>query len=368
MGRITDALAGALSSRSTGLPPSSPWATRDLSEILWPEIGFVGITRAAAMTVPAAAQCRNLIAGTLAGAPISEWSTAGRLDTRPFLVQPDPDLPRAVTMAWTYDDLIFHGISYWRVLSRDAATNGGRPRHARRIDPAVITFADDGVTPLADDGEPVAPADWLVIPGPHEGVLRFGARELATAYALTGAARRFADVPMAALELHDVSEDGLDDDARRKLVEDWTRARQSTGVAYTNRSLEIKAHGWTAADLQMVEARAHQAVEIARVFGVRAALLDAGSPSGSMTYASLTDARRDFVDFTLAPYADAFAGRMSMDDVTEAGRTVAVRLDATVLRASFRQRMDAYAAAQAAGIYTAEELRKAEEGRPGELS
>jgi phage portal protein BeeE len=118
----------------------------------------------------------------------------------------------------------------------------------------------------------------------------------------------------------------------------------------------------------MVEARQHQAVEIARVFGVRAALLDAGSPSGSMTYASLTDARRDLVDFTLAPYADAFAGRMSMDDVTETTRTVVVRLDATVLRASFADRMAAYAAAQAAGIYTVDELRDAERRRPGEMS
>jgi len=365
-GTVADVLAGVMQS-GAGMAPSSPWATADLTEILWPEIGFVGITRAQAMTVPAAASARNQICPPIGSAPLSEWAAGVALEPRTLLVQPDPDVPRSHTLTWTADDLLWHGVSYWFILERDAASAGGRPRHARRVDREYITFDADDVTPVAYDGKPTDPAEWLIIPGPHEGVLRFGARELGVAYSLASAARRFADVPMPAVELHDTSEDGMDDDDVQRLVADWQKARANSGTGYTNRSLELKTHGWNSADLQLVEARQHQALEVARVMGVRAAMVDASGGS-SITYATLVDSRRDHVDFTLAPYADAITARLSMDDVTERGRTVVMRLDATLLRASFTDRMAAYAAAQDAGIYTAEELRAVESGRPGEVT
>lgn len=365
-GTVADVLAGVVNS-GAGLPPSSPWAVADLTEILWPEIGFVGITRAQAMTVPACASARNQIAPPIGSAPLSEWSGTEALAPRTLLTQPDPDVPRAHTLTWTADDLIFHGVSYWLVLERDAASIGGRPRHARRIDREYIGFDADGVTPVAYDGSPTDPADWIIIPGPHEGVLQFGARELGVGYALTSAARRFATVPMPALELHDTSEDGMDDEDVKQLVADWQAARERSGTGYTNRSLELRTHGWNSAELQLVEARQHQALEVARVMGIRAAMVDASGGS-SITYATLVDSRRDHVDFTLAPYADAITARLSMDDITERGRQVVMRLDATLLRASFSERMAAYAAAQSAGIYTADELRNAESGRPGEMA
>lgn len=351
------------------LAPSSPWATGDLSTILWPDVAGLPISRAAAMSVPACARARNLITGTLSSAPLSEWHN-GQIVSPPrsLLTQPDPLVPRAVTITWTVDDLLFHGVSYWVVLSRAAASDGGRPLTARRVDVDLVELDADEVTPVRYAGQEIAAEDWIVFRGPHEGVLTFGARELSVAWQLSNAARRFANIPMPAVELHDLSEDGLSPDDREQMVADWTRAREASGVGYTNRALELRTHGWNAGDLQLVEARQYSAAEVARLMGVPASSVDAVQSGSTVTYSSLVDARRDLVDLSLNPYAEAIAGRLSMDDVTERGRQVVMRLDSVLLRASFADRMAAYSAAIDSGVYTLEELTKAEKGRPGEYT
>jgi hypothetical protein len=207
----------------------------------------------------------------MAGAQILAWQGT-QLSTAPALFdQPDPDLPRAVTIAWTVDDLIFSGVAYWLILDRDVL---GYPTAARRVDPNLVDVTTDGIVE-GINGQPVSPSDVIVFPGLHEGILSYGARELRTAFTLSDAARRFASVPLPALELHDLSEDGLSAEERLALVDDWTRARELSGVGYTNRSLEVKTHGWSSRDLQLVEARAYAAAEVARVMGIPAAMLDA---------------------------------------------------------------------------------------------
>lgn len=341
-----------------------------LSPVRWPDTFGIAITRDMAMSIPAAARARNLICGTIAGAPLTEWQGTTRLDTRTLLHQPDPDVARMVTLAWTVDDLIWHGRSYWLVLERAAdATNGARPLRARRVDPLkVVPSLFDERKIVAVDGVEVDPADVIAFDGPHEGVLHYGARELRVAYALSEAARRFASIPMAALELHDLSEDGLSTKDRDALIADWIRAREAGGVAYTNKSLELKDHGWNSRDLQLVEARAHQAIEVARVMNTPAAMLDAGVSGSSIEYANMVDRRRDFVDFSCAPYVDAVEARLSMDDLTERGRYVAFDLEARTLRANLADRLAAYETAIGLDLMTVDEARNREAGRPGQVA
>jgi HK97 family phage portal protein len=204
-----------------------------------------------------------------------------------------------------------------------------------------------------------------VIPGLNDGILVTGGRELRTAYALSDASRRFAAAPIPALELHDLSEDGLDPTDAASLVSDWSRARESSGVGYTNKSLEIKTHGWNSRDLQLVEARAYSAAEIARLMGIPGALLDAAQAGTSLTYANLQDIRRDFADLSLSQYTTAIEQRLGMGDVTPPGISPVFDLDATVLRASMRERFDTYAVGIQNGILTVDEARAMEAEQPG---
>lgn len=364
--RLSAVVDSMTASARTSIPPqANPWAVADaLSSITWPEISKTSLSRPMAMTVPACARGRNLIASTLGQAPINAWGSSTQQVAPALFDQPDPDLPRAVTIAWTVDDLIFYGVAYWVILDRDVL---GYPTAARRVDPTLVDVDGDGIVE-AINGERVNPAEVIVIPGLHEGILTYGARELRTAYTLSDAARRFASVPLPALELHDLSEDGLSADDRAALVNDWTRAREQSGVGYTNRSLEVKTHGWNSRDLQLVEARAYAAAEVARVMGIPAALIDATQSGSSVTYNNLQDARRDFTDYTLSTYTTPIEQRLSMNDISQPGTTAVFDLDSTVLRASFSDRMIAYQNAVAAGVYTVEELRKMEAGVPGTVT
>lgn len=364
--RKLSAVLDSLTAGQVSIPPqANPWAVADaLASITWPEISAYTMTRALAMTVPAVARGRNLIASTLAGAPINAWSGTTQESTPQLFAQPDPDLPRAVTIAWTVDDLIFHGVAYWLVMGRDIL---GYPIAARRVDPMLVDVDGDGIIERIN-GEVVNPADVIVIPGLHEGILLYGARELRTAYSLSDAARRFANVPLPALELHDLSEDGLDAEGRAALVNDWTRAREASGVGYTNKSLEIRDHGWNSRDLQLVEARAYAAAEVARIMGIPAAMVDAVQSGASVTYNNLQDTRRDFTDFCLSTYTTAIEQRLSMNDVSGPTTVAVFDLDATILRSSFADRMDAYTVAINAGIMTVDEVRKMEAGQPGTVT
>jgi hypothetical protein len=71
------------------------------------------------MQVPAVARARNIIAGTISTLGLHAYNevTGAQIQGRKILEQPDPAIPLAVTMAWTVEDLLFHGRSFWQVLN-----------------------------------------------------------------------------------------------------------------------------------------------------------------------------------------------------------------------------------------------------------
>ena len=77
-------------------------------------VPFVWITRDEAMTVPAVARARNIVAGTLASLPIELYNSRDEELAKPrWMRQPDPNSTYGAIMAWTIDDLIFHVLSFY---------------------------------------------------------------------------------------------------------------------------------------------------------------------------------------------------------------------------------------------------------------
>lgn len=318
------------------------------------------VTRDEAMSVPAMARARHLVVTTLSRLPLAV--TPADYPHTALVDQPEPDRPRSATMRDTLDDLLFDGWACWRVTDRYTdATNGGRPRRAEHVALGRITRERDTV--LVDE-QPVPRRDLLWFSGPHAGVCQFAGRALRAAVRLDRAAAARARNPVPAAELHQTTDDVLTDDEIAELVNRWQEALDGRGVAYTNRAIELRTHG-AAPEQLLLQGRNMAAVDVARMVGVPAALLDAVTPGSSMTYTNEQAKARELVDFGLAGYAESITARLSMDDVLPRGVSCGHDFD-QLLRPSFAERMTAYGAAVASGVYTVDELRTYERGRPRE--
>jgi phage portal protein BeeE len=296
------------------------------------------VDRRTAMSIPAVRRGRQVIAGTIGALPlIARRDRAGQVDhiERPLLVQPDPNTTRQHVLTWTVDDLIFGGISWWRVTSRD---NDGYPLTAERLHPSRVTvvIGTDGEASVYVDGRPANDADMIRFDGPDEGVIVYGGRALRTAIMLEEAVRRFAtlDVPLGYLSPEDGAEElstlpgtgNPDDptDTRSEvdvLLDSWESARAKRTTAYLNRAIKYDTVQFDAERIQLADARQHQAAELARLLNLPPRYVNAPQAS-AMTYSTTESDRRDLVDTTLAPYLAAIEQRLSMGDVTPRGTVV----------------------------------------------
>jgi HK97 family phage portal protein len=295
------------------------------------DAGLAYCNRNEAMQVPSVARARNIIAGTIGTLPLFAYSdiTRQRLYGRTLLKQADPSVPQSITITWTVEDLLFHGVAYWQTLETDPES--GRPTRARRINPERVSYTTDTSTGLVEafyiDQQPVPMAgigSLKMFNGPDDGILARAGRTIRTALNLERAAARMADEPVPSMVLKNSGVD-LPPDQVSGLLAAWRNARQSRTTAYLNSSIDVQSFGYDPQSLQLVESRQHTATEVARMVGVPAWYLNA--EVSSMTYANVTSERRSLVDFSLRPYIAAIEQRLSMDDMTARGTTVRFVLD-----------------------------------------
>lgn len=313
------------------------------------------VTRGQAMTIPAVRQGRNVIAGKIGTAPLVCTRTrAGKTPervVRPFFDQPDPNCTRAALLTWTIDDLIFYGISYWVVTARDEQRF---PRFAMRVDPSRITV-DYSTREIRLDGNPIPPSDVLAFQGPDEGLLKHGSRTLRTCILLEEAVRRSAsaDVPVGLFE--DQQGSMLQEEVEAFLTS-WEAHRRARATGYVPAGLKYVNPSASAEAMQLVEARAFQAAEVARQLNLPAYAINAPT-NDSLTYATTEGNRRDLVEITYAPYIAAMEQRLSLGDVTPLGTQVVLDFTAFV-RGDLSSVITTGAAAVAAGLMTTTEVRQ----------
>ena len=354
---------------------SSPFADQShLGSVIIPELlvelfgadsDRAPMTRDLAMTVPAVARARNVMAPTAGRLPIRVYRGSEVITDRTCLDQPESlaARPRFVTILWTIDQMLFHGRAWWIVVERYA--DGGAPRSFEwvpewnaKIENGQLVATQDGRHPKID------PADVVRIDGPHEGILNYGSDTIRQALRLDRAALRIADNPVPAIELHQTTPDQMEKDEKDALIASWIKARRQTGVGYTNAAIETKVHGLNPEQL-IIEGRKFAALQVARMIGVPAWVVDASVEGSSLTYSNVPSRSRELVDYGLTPYLAAIEGRLSMDDVLPRGQWCRFDLD-DLLRGDFADRMTAYKTAVDSGVYTADELRQREDGTPVE--
>jgi hypothetical protein len=281
--------------------------------------------------------------------------------------QIDPDVPNVVTYANTYEDLLFEGISWWRV------TEFGwhdYPTYAEHIGPSRVAVAGwsppvNGVGPSASgqvyiDGYPVSDKEVIRFDSPNPPLLVHAARAIRQALNLDVAAAGYAEepVPMGYFTPKEGTRPNEDPKAVTGLLDKWAAARRSRAWGYVGAAWELKTLQFNAEQIQLSEQRQHAVLEIARAMGVDPE--DLGVSTTSRTYQNSEQRRQDMIDFTMGQYRAALEQRLSMRDVLPRGYEAKVNLDG-FLRADTLGRMNAYKVGEEVGAYTKEEVRELED-------
>lgn len=361
------ALAAAVTDAPVGTVATSEGGLRELDPVAAAAFGIPvdgsQVSRQTAMRVPAVRRGRALIAGTIGTLRLVAYRTAADGTVEPverkLLQQLDPRTTPAWHLTWTVDDLLFHGVSWWRVIDRDSTSY---PTAVERLAPQLVTVdIVHGV--VSYDGQPLDDRDVIRIDGPDEGVLSYGGDAVQLALALMGAAKRQADDDWSGLVLR-LAEgaDELTADQITELLDAWTESRRQRSTAYLNRAVDPTKVSVSAQDRQLTELQQLVSSELARLMNLPASRI--GAPQGSgMTYSNVEADRRDLVDTTLAQYLTPIYQRLSMPDVTPNGQAVAFDLTA-YLRGSLSEVVSSGVAAIDAGLADRHEVRTSWLGLP----
>ena len=326
-----------------------------------------------AMAIPSVRKGVHVIAGTIGTFALHAVDANGtRLDSkgdRAWLAQPEARRTRQATLTRTVQDLIWHDRGVWRIVDRSA---WGVATTFEWIAPSRISTVpnaldDSTVDTWIIDAREVRPADLVIFDGAGIGGLRRYGADLLTIYGqLQAAAGRYARAPQPYAILKNSGAD-LDDDEIDALLASWEAARETRGIGYTNGVVDYETDaGYSARELQLVEAREHAALEVARMLALPAFALDANQPGSSMTYGNVVDRRRDLLE-ALRPWMGVIEGTLSLDDrrgrssgiLLPRGQTVKFDADAYV-RDDPKTRMATWQTALAAEVLTLDEVRAAE--------
>lgn len=328
---------------------------------------LAGVSREIAMSIPTVAACRNLIAGTVAQLVVGKFRGTEQLPPGQLLTQPDPSATWAATIEGTVEDLLLYGHAAWLILATDGiatrANPAGLPVRARRVPGDQVERVTS--TRLSDydlaeayliGGQRVEPHRVIWFEASHEGVLSYGAAAIRQALDIEAAARRLAafDLPAGVLTNNGAE---LGPDEAAELVQAFTAARRSNSVAFLQ-GLDYATHPMNSHDLQLTEARALSATEIARLFGVPVSMI-AASPSGnssSLLYQNLSQQQALMVTSAVAPVLAVIEQTLSMETVTPRGQLVAFDVNAFL-------RSDPEAALAFVGALVAAQVIAPEEAR-----
>jgi HK97 family phage portal protein len=302
--------------------------------------------RATALQVSTVSRCRNLICGVISYLPLELYkkSTGQELQSPLWLEQPDIRQPRAVTLAYTVDSLIFYGVSYWRCTSLYA--DDGRPSGFEWVANTRVTVTTDAmgyeVAYYSVDGKKVPMSgigSLVTFQSLLPGVLETGARTIQAALDVQKAAAVAAATPMPTGIIRNQGAD-LPEAQVQGLLAAFKSARQNRSTAYLTSTLDYQTVGFSPKEMTYNESSQYLSTEISRLMNVPAFMVSADM-NNSMTYQNVLDSRKEYVAYSLQPYICAIEERLSMDDITAHGNVVKFAVDETFLRADTMARLDA---------------------------
>lgn len=310
-----------------GLGVASPWATSQLSQIVWADIlgsETLPVTRAEAVTVPSITAARKLIVSRIAGLPLVALDAAGPLAKQPsFLHRTNGVTTPWHRMAWTLDDLLFYGWSLWQVVRG----YDEQILEATRVPPEWWQIDPDNRITI--NGQFVDADQVILFAGPDEGLCTFACRTIRAAKNVESAWAGRIRNPVPLVDLHRTTDNEMEAEEVVAMIDAFTDARRDVNGAVTSTpaDVELKVYGESASSY-LVEARNAVRLDVANMTGLPAAALDGSLSTASLTYTTQAGTRTDIAD-ALDGWMDPIAARLSQDDVVPRGTRV--RFDVTDL-------------------------------------
>jgi len=295
---------------------------------------FTRVSRRDAMSVPSVARARNLICGTVASIPLEYYKTStGEVIAPPrWIKQLSKNQPSFVTLTWCVDSLLFYGVAYLLVTERYA--EDGRPAQFEWVANTRVTFTTDlegiMVTQYYVDAKAIDMNDIVTIQGFDEGVLERGSRTIQAAIDIEKASALNSANPQPAGFLKNTGAD-LPPNEVQGLISAWKRARQNNSTAYLTSTLDYSPVAFSPKDMQYTDSVQSYSTQIARTMNVPAYYLSSDMNS-TMTYANVTEERKQFYSLSIEPYVQAIQARLSMDDISTAGHEVRFAVFDTFLK------------------------------------
>lgn len=303
------------------------------------------VTRKMARQIGAVQKSLNLICGPLGTVPLDLLNQDNEVKRSPLLDQPEPDVPRSVTMTRLFEDLFYDKVAWWQRVQNDYR---GYPVRVKRISPDDINVADGRV--YLRGREVSDPARALIrFDSPRDGILEAAARAIRTQLRLSDAGAKAAEDPMPQGYFSPADgADPADDDDIIEMLTAWKLARQAGRTGYVPAALKYNTPSYSPKDLQMVEAQTATILEVARHTGLDPE--DLGVSTTSRTYLNAQQKRIERLNDVLGPYMTAVVDRLKMPDITPVG--YAVRPDySAYLMADDQTRLENYRMGLDLGIY-----------------
>lgn len=316
----------------------------------------VTINRKTAMSIPAIAKGRNIIATSIARMPLVAEKNNRPLATQPaFLTQLQTGTPNFTTVSWIVDGMIFYGRAFLLITERAA---NGTPKTFRFV-PEYEAETKDGVLVKAF-GNKVTPGTYVRIDAHHEGLLNYAGELIRDVKELERTAAEVGANPNPSLVLK--VKNGASDESVAALKSTWTGSRRKRygSVGVINESVDVQSIGQASENL-LIEGRNYQVVQVGRAMGIPAYFLDGSVAGASLTYTNVSGKNRQLIDEALAPYMISIEQTLSLYLPT--GTSVEFDTSA-LLRGDTKERYDAYAVALGAGFFTINEVRELENLEP----
>lgn len=300
----------------------------------------VGVTRSRALSLGAISRSRDVICSLVGSLPIHQYGTQWNgesleeipLPPEPWMLQPEANVPRSVTLAWLTDDMMFTGRAYLYTTERYANGMPARFQWLPAEDVNIVASSFRGNRPIGGiqsidyAGNQLDQRNVHIFYSPYEPLLRSAARSIRIAERLDAAAERFAVNDTPAGHLKQIKGQPLDHDEMQAMAEAWSEARQEGRTAFAPEEVDWVESTMDPSRLQLVEARQYAALELSRHANVPPWLV--GAPTGSgMTYQNAQQAKADAVTFGALGYIEALEQGFSANTITPRGRVI--RFDRT---------------------------------------
>lgn len=327
------------------------------------------VNRLQAMSVPAVANCRNLIAQTIASIPLEMYSlsTGEELPSPLWLKQPDVRSPRSLTIAWTVDSLIFYGVAYWRVT--EVFADDGRPARFEWVQNDRVTVKLNQYNSEVDyymiNNEKCPDngvGSLITFQHQDQGLLLRAARTIKSAIDIEMATNIATKVPMPTGVIKNSGAE-MSDAEIQGLLNTFKSARQNGSIAYINQALDFNPTSYSPKDMTYNESAQYLATQIARAMNVPSQMIDAEQMK-SNTYQNVIDARKDFLTYTLYPYIEVIQSRLSMPDLTTRDQQVRFAIDDTFLKADAIERLNVLEKMLALGLIDVNQAKQMENLTP----